>query len=622
LRTTNRGLTFAQMSCRPILGSLPCPLIAAISLLLCGVAAVARPTPAAEPVKPAPGPKQPERQDDSFNPKPAKDLILRPEGQRKADALAHYLEGMAFEENGELGKALTAYREVLNVDPGEADLACRVASLLTRQDDFPAAIDVLKDAVKAAPNAAEPYLQLAFIYAKYLKKIDQALEYGNKAISLDPTNIDAYQRLYEIDLSAGDETKARQVLDRAAKTDSKSPGFWTRLGKLYVLLLFKADSQPKPEDVKQVNDVFKKAADNAGDDPVVLKEVADYYASSQQLKEAIPLYLRVLDLQPDDANAREKLAAGFIATNQRSKAIELLEEIIKQRSDRYEAYDLLAQVLEDQARGLQRENKLDQAKASFAKAAANYEQSVLINPRHGITYVRLAELLLGPLREPQRAVKVLRDARQRFPDVPDLAYYLALALRESKQTQESVTTFEEALHESELSGAGTATARFFFDYGVAAEQAGLYDKAADLLKKSISLDPANAAETSNYLGYMWADHNMHLEEAADLIKRALQADPNNGAYLDSLGWVEYRQGKFDQALHDLNRAAENMTKDDPVVFEHIGDTCLKLNRVPQALEAWQKAVGLDPANKKVADKIENAKTKMSKGDPTRTNPMQ
>src|SRR5207248_1184014 len=216
--------------------------------------------------------------------------------------------------------------------------------------------------------------------------------------------------------------------DRATKVRSNDSTFWMHLGKLYVAILFKSDSQPKPDELKKVNDIFKRAAEHAGDDPTILKEVADYYASSQQLKEAIPLYLRVLDLQPDDANAREKLAAGFIVTHQRAKAVELLEEIIKQRPDRYEAYDLLAQVLDDQARSLQRENKTEEAKALFAKAASNYEQSVLIDPRHGITYIRLAELLLGPLREPQRAVKVLHDARQKFPDVPDLVYYLALAL--------------------------------------------------------------------------------------------------------------------------------------------------------------------------------------------------
>jgi tetratricopeptide (TPR) repeat protein len=584
---------------------------------------LARPaTAAAERPKPAATSSPAVREDDTLNLKPARDLVLRPDGQRKADALAHYIEGMAFEEDGEIDKALRAYRAVLNVDPGEADLACRVAALLTHQDDFPEAIDVLKDAVKATPGAPEPYLQLAFIYAKYLKKIDQAVEYGNKAIALDPVNIDAYQRLYEIELAAGDENKAREALDRAAHADSKDPSFWTRLGKLYALLVFKPDVEPETAEVSRVNEVFKKAAELAKDDPAVLKEVADYYASSQQLKEAIPLYLRVLDLQPDDANAREKLAAGFVLTHQRAKAIELLEEIIKQRPERYEAYDLLAQVLDDQARTLQRENKPDLAKAFFAKAAANYEQSVLINPRHGITYIRLAELLLGPLREPQRAVKVLRDARQRFPDVPDIVYYLALALREAKETQQALATFEEALHESEMNGGGLATARFYFDYGVAAEQAGLYDKAADLLKKSIALDPTNAAETYNYLGYMWADHNMHLDEAADMIKRAVQSEPNNGAYLDSLGWVEFRQGKFEQALNDLLRAAQNMTRDDPIVFDHIGDTYSKMNRVAQALESWQKAASLDPNNKPIAEKIDNAKTKMSKGALGRSNPMQ
>src|ERR1700730_18307111 len=96
----------------------------------------------------------------------------------------------------------------------------RVAALLTRQDDFPQAIDVLKDAIKANAQAADPFLQLAFIYAKYLRKTDEAAEFANRGIALDPTNIDGYQRLYEIQLAAGDEKKALQSLDRAAKVKS------------------------------------------------------------------------------------------------------------------------------------------------------------------------------------------------------------------------------------------------------------------------------------------------------------------------------------------------------------------------------------------------------------------
>ena len=564
-----------------------------------------------------------DRQDDFVNFKPAPDLALHPEGERKAGALAHFVEGMAFEENGEMDRALESYRNVLNVDPGQSDLASRVAVLLTRQEDFPQAIDVLKDALKANPNDAEPYRQLAFIYAKYLKKMDQAVDYANRAIALNPRDIETYQRLVEIELAAGEEKKALEVLDRAAKVRSDDANFWVRLGKLYAVILYKTDSPLKPDELKRVNEVFKKAAEHANDDPAVLKDVADYYASSQQLKEAIALYLRVLELQPDDANAREKLATGFILTNQRGKAVEMLEQIIKQHPEKYQPYDLLAQVLDEEARSLQRANRLDEAKAQFAKVAANYEQSLLINPNHAGTYLRLAELLLGPLKDPERAVKFLTEARRRFAGAPEIAYYLAIAQREAKQIQQAVATFEEALHEAELDQDDEIiNAKFYFNYGATAEQAGLYEKAADLLRKSIALDPANAAEAYNYLGYMWADHNMHLDEAEETIRRALEIEPNNGSYLDSLGWVEFRKGKFDQALADLLRAAKNIDREDPIVFEHIGDTYLKLNRVPEALESWQKALKLDPKNKSLADKIERTKTTLSQGLPPKRNPTQ
>ena len=575
------------------------------------------------PASPSPAPtKKSVRQEDSVFMTPAKDLLLHPDGEHKADALAHFVEGMSFEENGEMDKALAAYRKVLDVDPGQANLASRVAALLTRQDDFPEAIDVLKDAIKANPSAPGPLLQLAFIYTKYLRRTDQAIDYVNRAIALDPHNIDAYERLCEIALGAGDEKKALQSLDRATEIKSDDPAFWARLGKLYASIVFKPDRPPKPEEVARVNDIFKKAADRAGDDAAALKDVADYYASTQQIKEAIPLYLRLLELEPDDINAREKLATGFVLTNQREKAVEMLEAIIKEHPEKYQPYDLLAGLLDDAARALEREKKSDQAKAMFAKAAANYEQSLIINPGRASPYLHLAELLLGPLKQNERAVKVLSEARQHFPQTPEIVYYLGIAQREAKHFQEAVATFEEALHEAEAEGTEIANARFYFDYGAAAEQAGLHDKAADLFRKSIAVDPANAADAYNYLAYMWAEHDTHLDEAEQMIKLALQADPNNGAYIDTLGWLEFRQGKFDQALSDLLRAAQKLTREDPVVLEHVGDACAKLNKPAQALDAWQKALNLDPQNKKLADKIDNAKTKMSKGQPPNANPIQ
>ncbi len=153
-----------------------------------------------------------------------------------------------------------------------------------------------------------------------------------------------------------------------------------------------------------------------------------------------------------------------------------------------------------------------------------------------------------------------------------------------------------------------ANGRFYFEYGAAAERAGLYEKAADLFKQSMQLDPGEEAEAANYLGFMWADQGTHLEEAESYIKKALATDPENGAYLDSLGWLDFRRGRYEQALAELLNAVQSLKTEDPTVFEHLGDTYQRLNQLPKAVEAWQKSLALDPANKKLAEKIEATKT--------------
>src|SRR5437667_1981966 len=486
----------------------------ALLLLVCGIGKIlSAPVPPTKSQKTAaahPTPKRTDLIDDSLALPPARDLNLSIEGGHKAEALAHFAEGIKFEEDGEMEKALEAYRHVLNVDPGQIELAVRVAALLTRDDDYPSAIDVLKDAVKVHPKAPEPYLELSFIYAKYLKKGDQAIHSATKAIWLEPQKIDGYQVLFEIHLTAGDEKRAIETLDRAAKLPSDDPIFWARLGRLYGSVILKPDAKPVPEQIARLNDVFKRAAAKGQNDAAVLKEAGDYFASTQQIKEALPFYLRVLELQPDDANVREKLATGFVLTNQRARAVETLEAIIKEHPEKYQPYELLAQLHDDEARSLARANQLETANAEFKKAAANYEQSLLINPNHPTTYLRLAELFLAPLKQGDRAVALLKEARRRYPDAPEFAYYLAIALRESNNPKEAVITFEEALNEAQNTNAELLTARFYLDYGAAAEQAGVYDKAAELFRKAIAMDPANAAEPYNYLGYMWAEQNIHL----------------------------------------------------------------------------------------------------------------
>ena len=165
--------------------------------------------------------------------------------------------------------------------------------------------------------------------------------------------------------------------------------------------------------------------------------------------------------------------------------------------------------------------------------------------------------------------------------------------------------FERALVTAANSSPELLDSEFFLSYGGAAERAGHFVKAAELLKKSIALDPARSAQACNYLGYMWADRGENLAEAEQLIRRALELDPGNGAYMDSLGWVFFRQGRNEEALAELLRASRALDAPDPVVFDHIGDVYGKLGKTADAVLYWRKALQLDPGNQLLTEKLDS-----------------
>src|SRR5204863_9804051 len=111
----------------------------ALLLLVCGIGKIlSAPVPPTKSQKTAaahPTPKRTDLIDDSLALPPARDLILSIQGGHKAEALADFAVGIDFEEDGEMEKALEAYLQVVNVDPGQIVLAVVVAVLLTWDED-------------------------------------------------------------------------------------------------------------------------------------------------------------------------------------------------------------------------------------------------------------------------------------------------------------------------------------------------------------------------------------------------------------------------------------------------------------------------------------------------------
>jgi tetratricopeptide (TPR) repeat protein len=131
-------------------------------------------------------------------------------------------------------------------------------------------------------------------------------------------------------------------------------------------------------------------------------------------------------------------------------------------------------------------------------------------------------------------------------------------------------------------------------------------KAEEQLGQCLVIDP-NSASVNNDLGYLWADQNKNLAEAEAMIRKAIDLDrqqrktrlpfgvdaeesQDNAAYMDSLGWVLFRRGKFEEARRELETATTLPGSEDPVIWDHLGDTYDRLGRAAQARQAWQRAL--------------------------------
>ena len=124
------------------------------------------------------------------------------------------------------------------------------------------------------------------------------------------------------------------------------------------------------------------------------------------------------------------------------------------------------------------------------------------------------------------------------------------------------------------------------------ERAGEAERAMNSAQKVLDLNPDNP-EALNFVGYTWAEQGKRLGEAEEMVTRALLYKPDSGYVTDSLGWVYYQQGRFDRALQTLTRA-DRMAPDEPEILEHIAETLVRLNRVPDATTRLKKALDQKP----------------------------
>jgi tetratricopeptide (TPR) repeat protein len=121
------------------------------------------------------------------------------------------------------------------------------------------------------------------------------------------------------------------------------------------------------------------------------------------------------------------------------------------------------------------------------------------------------------------------------------------------------------------------------------------------LRKIIQLNPNNPV-AYNSLGYTLADRTDRYQEAYALILRAFELAPNDPAIIDSLGWVQYRLGMYEEARDNLDKAYELFP--DHEVAAHLGEVLWVMGEKSQARSVWRKALESQPDSEHIRSTME------------------
>jgi tetratricopeptide (TPR) repeat protein len=503
-----------------------------------------------------------------------------------------------------VAKAIAEYSEVHRLDPGDQDASLWLARLYRLHNE---------------PDKAEDVLR--------------------KMLQDDPGNEAAVEQLTQLLLDGNKADEAIKLLEGMA-AHSSSPTVFDLLGDAYT----------QTHEYSKAEEAYRKAVDLDPSELSHLRGLGQTLLSEEKYTDALSVYQKLTDLMPDDPDNYLRLAEIYRELHQLDKAEENLVkarqynpgslEVLYNEALIYEAqgrYDDAIRVVSDAITGVKSQSTvlpsrrrylaiLYQQLGMLYRDTQNYQAAIYTFQELGHLGDeedhRARMLIMDTYRlakDMPKALQTGREALAKYPNDSSIRASVALLLGEDQQTDEAVKLLqsglkgtaadrdiylnlsqvyergrryadaEEAARKAEsYSSEPNDNETAWLLLGAVYEKQKQYDKAEDEFKKALNVNPKNA-QVLNYYGYMLADRGIRLEEAQDLIQRAVDQEPFNGAYLDSLGWVYFKQNKLDDAESMLRKAVDHEPH-DPTIRSHLGDVYAKQGRMDLAAAEWEKSL--------------------------------
>ena len=446
-------------------------------------------------------------------------------------------------------------------------------------------INLLEQALELAPDDPAQWQRLGFSYLA-IHDMDGVQRAFENAYKLAPNDVLIGRQLLDLYIQKGKIEPALEVCDELIRQTRTDPELWIR----YL-------SERLPEKNRQdLTDYLQDYIDNHSDAPVFYHiQLGSLFLDQDQVDKAEDVLIQADSLFPGDLRLQTITAYLMVRKEQYKDAYVLFQNVLGKESDAEwlnSPFFTISFVTAAQKSG------------HVEEAAKALGQAFEKDPAVLAGYMRLL-FSENTAVSSEEAVQLLEQFKSLYPNEAEPFYYLTIL-------QADLTDYENALlsaQQFEALAPGSNSTNllngfFYYQYGIIRERTGQLDEAEVLFRKAIELGtPTTISSAQNYIAYMWAERGEKLDMGLQLIQQALESDPDNAAFIDTLGWIYYMRGDYEKALIQLKKASEQIN-DDPVIWEHLGDTYLKLSNPCDAVKHWRKALELAPDNTWLAEQIE------------------
>ena len=475
---------------------------------------------------------------------------------------ALFIRAKQYSLNGEYDKAINTLNQILQSEKSMYIYDFLIENQINAKkiDD---ALATSKKAYKDFPKEAK-YLYLeATIYKEYKMDFKKAYEVMKKCINIDKKD----EYLMQTAILAGivkDYKEAENILDDLIKKNPEDT-------KIYVI---RADTYIQQKKTAKAVKDLEKAISIDGSNTAKLM-LAEIYLGQKKDDKAIAILEEVAkDNQNISTLVEQNIGKIYRDKGDFEKAIEVYKRlagklygqskaiILMQLGDvlnmagKYEeagkVFEEITTLIPDEITYYYIAGKFYEYTKKYEKAEELYKGALKINPTYAQVLKRITVVYLLQDKT-QDALKYINmvDALEQ-----DVDYFLLKAecYAIDKNFKETINVLETGLKDN------PTNTQILGMLASAYEEIGDINNALKYIKKANEIEPNNHIY-QNFLGFLYAEMNMNLDEALVLIEKALSQEPDNAAYLDSLGWVYYKKKDYKKAYKYITKAVEIMPEE-------------------------------------------------------------